>query len=296
MVKKINWKDIDFNSHILVIGNFDGIHIGHIRLIEFAKSFGDVTLLTFTPHPKMVLNGIHSNFLLTLDEEKVKILSDLNVKDIHFLCFTREFANFTSSDFLKNVILKIKPEIIIVGYDFKFGKGRSSDAEGLKSLCREYNIEVKIFPEVLLNNKPVKSSDIRDLVLKGEIEEVRKFILRDYSFEGEVIKGEGIGERIGFPTSNLDVDPKKILPESGVFKVLVNDKYYGMLYIGSKPTFSKEGRFIEVHIFDFNENIYGSKLSIIFLKKLRDEIKFNSLEELKKQLIIDKQKALNDRR
>ncbi len=288
----IKYKDISFRCKIIVIGNFDGVHLGHIKLIEFAKGFGDVSILTFTPHPKIVLDGIKRNFLLTLDEEKLEIFNKLGIDDIHFVRFTKEFSNFSPERFVDNVILKIKPEKVVVGYDFKFGKGRSSDAETLKQICMKKGINVEIFPEVLFQNEPVKSSKIRNSIIKGDFDNIERLLLRKYEFKGNVVKGEGIGKKIGFPTSNLEVDEMKLLPESGVFKVIVNDVYKGMLYIGSKPTLDKEGRFIEVHIFDFKGDLYGKTLRISFIEKLRDEIRFKSLEELKKQLIMDKEKAL----
>lgn len=288
----IRYRDISFKSEILVIGNFDGVHLGHLKLIDFAKRLGNVSVLTFTPHPKIVLDGINRNFLLTLDEEKIEILNSIGVNDIHFVKFTKEFSDFTPERFVDNVIVKVKPECIVVGYDFRFGKGRFYDSEILKEICSRKGLKVEIFPEVMLNREPVKSSKIREKILNCEFDEAKKLLSRNYSFTGEVIKGEGIGERIGFPTSNLKVDEMKLLPEKGVFKVIVNDKFKGMLYIGSKPTFSRKGRFIEVHIFDFEGKLYGEKLKIGFVEKLRDEIKFKSLEELKKQLIIDKENSL----
>ncbi|MFN3966927.1 MAG: bifunctional riboflavin kinase/FAD synthetase [Endomicrobiia bacterium] len=273
---------------VLTIGFFDGVHIGHKKLIEKVVNEGEKKnlrkiLLTFDRPPQKVTG------LLTPLKEKLYILNDFSLDDIQVIRFDKKFANTLPEDFFYNILIKrFNVHKIIVGYDFVFGKNRSGNIRMLTSLCKKNNVELSVVEPVKLNNKIVSSSYIRELLLKGKIEKANEMLGKFYSLEGEIIKGRGLGSKIGFPTANLKVDKDKLLPQ-GIFlgfSLLGDSLYKSVANIGFCPTIYNRKKTLktEVHIIDFSENIYGESVKFFFLKKICDEKKFKNINDLKNHI------------
>ena len=295
-MQAINWKELPEVGGVVALGSFDGVHLGHKKLLEFARARGMLTVITFSPHPRHFFGIAKENFLLTLDDEKEEILLQNGAQEVIFVKFDREFSSLSPEEFVRKVIKeRLKPEVVVVGFDYHFGKNSSGHADDLSRLCKNYGIDVYVFPEVMMDGKPVKSTLIRGLLKEGNVELASRYLGRPYSFRGRVIKGEGIGSRIGFPTSNLDVHPMKVLPANGVYSTHVVFKggiYPGMLYIGDRPTLGGEKRVVEEHIIGFDDEIYGQELLVKVYHRLRDEVKFENIEELKENLKMDMEKTI----
>ncbi len=273
---------------ILTIGFFDGIHIGHRKLIEEVifeskeKNLKSV-LLTFDSPPQTVPG------LLTTLGEKLEILSNFSLDEIEVIKFDKDFANTLPEDFFNNILInRFNVHKIIVGYDFAFGKDRSGNISLLKYLCRNNKVEVKIIKPVKISNKIVSSSVIREFLIEGNIEKVNEMLGRFHSLEGKITTGRRLGTKIGFPTANLKIAKDKLLP-GGIFSGFVwLDKllYKAVANIGFCPTiYSKKTKLkTEVHLIDFSGNIYGKNIKFFFLKKIRNEKKFKNINELKNQI------------
>ncbi|HDI82672.1 MAG TPA: bifunctional riboflavin kinase/FAD synthetase [candidate division WOR-3 bacterium] len=295
-MKVYNWDELPEVWGVIALGSFDGVHIGHQKLLSFAKARGSLTVVTFTPHPRLFLGLERENFLLTLDEEKEELLLRYGAQRVIFIDFNKEFSGFTPSEFVKEVITnRLKPHRIVVGFDYHFGKNSTGHASDLKALCKNYGIDVHIFPEVIRNRKPVKSTLIRNLLKEGKVEKAMEYLGRPYRFSGDVVKGKGLGSKIGFPTVNLKVNPLKVLPGNGVYGVQVMVRggiYPGMLYIGDRPTIGEKDTSIEAHIIGFDGMIYGEKLCVEVFHKIREQVKFESMNELRKRLGVDRETVL----
>lgn len=289
---------------VVTIGTFDGVHIGHqkilSRLIELAKKHkGETVLITFWPHPRFVLGNKNNNLkLLSTFEEKASYLKKLGIDHLIKIPFTKSFAENSSNDFIRKILVeKIGTRKLVIGYDHKFGKNREGSFEYLKANEASYGFEVEEIPRQDIDDVGVSSTTIRKALEGGEISIANEFLGRFYSLSGKVIQGRQLGRSIGFPTANLTLtDDFKLVPGDGVYAVEVMHKshlYRGMLNIGYRPTVDGESNVIEVNIFNFNENIYHQEIRIFFVKKIRQEKKFATVEELKAQLIIDKQIAEN---
>ncbi len=278
---------------VVAIGSFDGIHIGHKALFEETKNLAEKlnaepVVVTFDPHPRIVLFPEANFKLLTTLEEKLYLLFKEGIKNVTLIPFTKTLADLSADLFIQEYIVdKLKAKGVVIGFNFRFGKGRKGDAEYLKTLGEKYNFTVKAVPPVILDGIVVSSSVIRNLIEKAQIEEANKLLGRPYFILGKVIKGKGRGRDLGYPTANIEVSSLKLLPPSGVYAVWVvinGKKFKGALNIGKRPTFEEGETAIEVHIFDFNKNIYGETLKIEFIKHIREEKKFSSVEELKNQI------------
>lgn len=273
-------------------GTFDGVHLGHRFLIEKAKQLaGDtkITILTFTPHPAFVFEGIKGDFLLTTQEEKETLLRSAGVEEIVTLSFDDALRNMSPEDFWREVLLaKLDARKIIVGEDFRFGRNREGDVKKLSQLGSLYGVEVLVFPHFMVGGRVVKSERIRKLVKEGKVSEARELLGRLYSLKGKVIKGQGLGRNLGCPTANLEIPPEKLRPMKGVYavKVRVGEKSFdGICYIGDRPTISPLGETIcEVHIFDEDSEFLGEAMEVLFVEFLREERRFSSLEELSRQI------------
>ncbi len=284
-----------FTTPVVTIGTFDGIHLGHQKLIEHLaekkKRFGGTAVLaTFEPHPRLVLNN-HANSigLLTTLEEKILILQDFPIDAMVVIPFSKKLAELSGETFIKKILIqKIAPKDIVIGYDHAFGKNRSGNVETLRKMGAEYGFSLNVVEPVSLNGQIIKSTAIRQTLAAGNVVQAQIFLGRSYSLTGTVVKGEGRGKMSLFPTANLHIwHPQKLIPANGVYLVLVHwfgRPFQGIANIGMRPTFSEKNRSIEVHLFDFNENIYGQQLQIQFLKRLRDEKKFDSVEALRAQI------------
>ncbi|NOX89643.1 MAG: bifunctional riboflavin kinase/FAD synthetase [Calditrichaeota bacterium] len=287
----------------VTIGTFDGIHRGHRLIIEkLIKSARDrhlhSVLITFDPHPRQVLLGSERVKLLTTLDEKLKLLQKFDLDWVGVLNFDRKLSELPYERFVKEILLKkLKMRVLVIGYDHGFGKNRRGTYESLKQLSEELNFELYRVNPLSTGEHIIKSSHIRELLLKGAVAEAEKLLGHRYFLSGKVIRGRLLGKKLQFPTANLKLpEPAKLIPMNGVYAVDVevdNKLFKGMLNIGYRPTFNHSTtRSIEVHIHDFSEDIYDKTITVFFKKRLRDEIKFRDLTSLKKQLKIDKEKSL----
>jgi riboflavin kinase/FMN adenylyltransferase len=288
-----------FNCPVVTIGTYDGVHIGHRKifrkLIEKAGSRGGESIvLTFSSHPRKLINPDAETKLITTTEEKLKAIEDFGIKYTILLDFSREIADLDARQFFHRFLVeKIGAKEIVIGYDHAFGKNREGNVDLLMELSRSTGIGVTRVDAEIYDSEPVSSTWLRREILGGNIETANSLLGRMYSFTGKVIQGEGRGRRIGFPTANIiSYDPEKIIPGDGVYAVVLNlgngERKKGMVNIGFNPTFSQGKRSIEVNIFDFDHDIYGTDISVEFYCRVRSEMKFQSPEELTKQLKEDK--------
>jgi riboflavin kinase/FMN adenylyltransferase len=291
----------DKNS-VLTIGTFDGVHAGHRDIINRLKSYAEKNnlrdiVVTFYPHPRTVVSNYDIKLLSTLDE-KFELLESLGVSNLLVINFTKEFSEQSSEYFIKNIVCeKIGAKHIIIGHDHKFGKDRGGNENQLKKLGMENDFTVEIVEPVTKNEYVVSSTLIRKALLDGNVELAAELLERNYCFHGRVVKGVARGTILGFPTANIEIEnERKLIPKNGVYIVeckVQDDTVYGVMNIGVRPTFSDTTSvIIEVHLIEFNKNIYGKEIKVSLLKRLRDEKKFESKEELIYQIEKDKRKAI----
>lgn len=283
---------------IITLGTYDGVHLGHQTIInqlnQRAKEVGgESVLLTFEPHPRVVLNkGVDSLQLLTTLDEKIDLMEDYGLQNLILHPFTKEFSELTADEFVQKLMDEIGIHSFIIGYDHHFGKNRQGNFEYLCQLGEKLNFEVIQIQEVQTHGLHISSTQARNALLEGDLVKANKILNRNYSLSGEVIHGDKIGRTLGFPTANLKVEQFKLIPGNGVYvvKVYHNQQLYkGLLSIGTRPTVtdSLEKR-VEVNILDFDQEIYGEKLKLEFVQKIRDDEKFDSLDELVTQMEADK--------
>ncbi|WP_446684586.1 bifunctional riboflavin kinase/FAD synthetase [Cyanobacterium sp. HL-69] len=285
----------------IALGNFDGLHRGHQRVINsiFKINNPDIypTLVTFTPHPQEYFTGKKKQ-LLTPIPEKAKLLEKMGVKQLILLPFDRELATLSARAFVKDILVeKINAKYISIGSDFRFGYQRQGDAHKLQELTAENNIYVNITAEEKIDINDsftrISSSDIRRALGEGNLSLAQGMLGRKYTLKGKVVKGQQLGRKIGFPTANLDIDKQKFLPKKGVYKVIVNqnniydNQLLGVMNIGDRPTVDGTKTTVEVHILNWEGDLYNKVLEVELLKFLRPERKFNSLDELKAQIASD---------
>lgn len=288
---------------VVTSGTFDGVHLGHqkilVRLKEIAeKSYGETVVITFWPHPRLVLKPDDLTLkLLNTFEEKAELLKEQGIQHLLRIPFTKEFSQISSSDFIRNVLVeRIGTRKLVIGYDHHFGKNREGSFDQLKQNAPKYGFEVEEIPRQDIDNMTVSSSKIRKALEEGDVSEAIHLLGRPYSLSGRIIKGDRLGRVLGFPTANIDIDSHyKLVPAEGIYAVIVHHagiEYGGMMYIGNRPTVDGVKRSIEVNIFNFEKEIYGEELKVSFEKLLRLDTKFKDLEELKSQLHKDKELAL----
>ncbi|MEO6348247.1 MAG: bifunctional riboflavin kinase/FAD synthetase [Aquaticitalea sp.] len=286
---------------VITIGTFDGVHIGHQkiinRLINVGKEKGlKSVVLTFFPHPRMVLQKISNIKLLHTIEERREILDSMGLDEMVIKSFTKEFANLSAEEFVKSVLVKqLNAKYIIIGYDHQFGKNRSANIDDLKIFGNKYGFEVEEISAQDVEDVSVSSTKIRTALKNGDISTANAFLGYPYLMTGTVVKGKGLGRQLGFPTANIHVEEDyKLIPKNGVYiiKGTINEiTLFGMMNIGTNPTVDGKHQSIEAHFFDFDFDIYGKTVKIEFLQRLRDEYKFEALDSLKAQLELDKIKA-----
>jgi riboflavin kinase / FMN adenylyltransferase len=289
---------------VLTIGTYDGLHMAHRQIvnevIEISRSTGGRSfIVTFEPHPQEVLKNKTPDIkLLTSLEEKLRLLEAAGVENVLVIKFTEGFSKTPPKEFFEKYIYGgIGVSDIVIGYDHLFGRNREGDIDTLKSLSGEYGFKVHRVEEIDVDGKPVSSTRIRHALAEGKVEEANKLLGYEFGFDGIVVEGDKIGRSIGYPTVNLKpMKENKVMPNEGIYCVSVihnGKKYFGMMYHGFRPTLS-EGikRALEVHIFDFDKMIYGDKITIGFLKRLRSDKKFNSKEALIAQIDKDKEESL----
>ncbi len=302
MVKKIKlYKNFNIEKKhkrsILLIGNFDGVHLGHQKLFKLAKNYKkkfdlNIGVVTFEPMPKMFFNPSLKNFRISNLKQKINLLKALDVNFIITKKFDRDFSKTNSLDFIKQILFKkLNAKYIFVSNNFRFGKNREGDVNQLIANEKIYNYKIVEPKPLLIQNKIVSSSSIRKQLENGNLDKANKYLKRNWTIEGYVQKGRQLGKKIGFPTCNIDLGDY-VIAKPGVYavKVLVNNKsnyIKGIANLGYRPTFNQKKILLEVHLFNFSGNLYNKYLSVEFLKFIRKEKKFKNIEHLKKQIKID---------
>ena len=286
----------------ITIGTFDGVHIGHRkileRLINDAKKTGlQSTVFTFFPHPRMVLQKETNIKLLNTIQEKINILELIGLDCLIIQPFTMEFSRLSATEFVRDILVnKLNSKKIIIGYDHRFGRNRNANIQDLITFGNALNFEVEEIAAEEINDVSVSSTKIRNALINGDIKTANDYLGYNYMLTGNVKKGKGLGRKLNFPTANLFIEEEyKLIPKNGVYvvKSFLNEKlFYGMMNIGFNPTVGGSSKNIEIHFFNFKADLYGQNIQIDILERIRDEHKFNSLEELKVQLAKDKETSL----
>jgi len=293
----------NIKNPVVTAGTFDGVHLGHqkiiSRLIDVAKEEqGETVLLTFYPHPRMVLFPDDNELkLLNTQQEKIRLLENYGIDHLIIYPFTKEFSRLTSIEFVRNILVNsLQTKRLVIGYNHHFGRNREGSFEHLKEFGPVYGFDVEEIPAKDIDHIEISSTKIRQALQAGEVSVAATYLGHTYSVNGKVVQGKQLGRTIGYPTANILMEDKyKLIPADGVYAVKVehNDGMYnGMLNIGNNPTIEGKGRSLEVNIFDFDQNIYGEEATIYFIERLRDEVKFNGLDQLKVALAQDKVNAL----
>ena len=303
---KIYQSTINFSTNrktIITIGTFDGVHLGHqsiLKKVVEAKENNtyESSLLTFFPHPRMVLQQDTSIKLLNTIDEKAELLDKFGIDNLIIHPFDAAFSNLSAEEFVKEILIdRLNIHKIIIGHDHRFGKNRTADISDLILFGKKYGFEVEQINAHEIDEIAISSTKIRKALMEGNIKLANQFLGYSYFISGKVIEGKKIGRTLGFPTANIQINESyKLLPKNGVYIVSseINDiLYFGMMNIGNNPTLGENEQSIEVHYFDMSENIYNKKLKISILEHIRDEQKFNSLTELQAQLEKDKLFSLN---
>lgn len=305
MIIHQGYENLCIKNPIVTIGIFDGVHLGHkvliARLIDTAENLnGESVIITFFPHPKLVLSENKSSlaFLTNLDE-KIALLEENGVDHLIIIPFDHDLSNKEACQFIEEVLVKkIGTICLIAGFNNLFGRQGDTDFDTIRKCAESFNIEVEHVNALVTDKGIVSSTLIRDSLLRGEIEEANSMLGYNYFMNGVVVEGKRLGRKIGFPTANIYPDSKnKLIPKDGVYAVEVivdGVEYPGMMNIGSNPTVNDNpsNRTLEVNIFDFDRQIYQSKICIVFRRRLRDEIKFSNITLLIEQLRLDKKMAL----
>lgn len=320
-----------FNNAVITIGTFDGVHMGHRQIIEKlkreAKSInGETVIVTFHPHPRKVVSStILGIRLINTMEEKIGLLENLGIDHLVVVPFTDAFANQQAEDYVEHFLVnKFRPHTIIIGYDHRFGKDRKGDYLLLEKLAPVFNYQLKEIPKHVLNEISISSTKIREALLEGKIEIADKLLGYEFFFSGTVVHGDKLGRKLGYPTANLKInDEEKIIPGDGIYAVYAeidsrrpefggtpektnsstdkpphlllaihHSRLKGMMSIGFRPTVDGKKRVAEVNLFDFDKEIYGQTIRVYVKKYLRKEVRFDSLDELVKQMDKDKIESL----
>ncbi|MFZ3056392.1 MAG: bifunctional riboflavin kinase/FAD synthetase [Smithella sp.] len=290
----------DFRGSFVTIGNFDGVHLSHQFICrklasEAKKAVTKSLVITFDPHPKMILHpGIRPFYLITTLEEKLKLLEDCGIDGILVIPFSMDYSRMTAEQFVRDFLgQKLAIKKIIVGHDYTFGQGKKGTTDYLISRGGEIGFAVEVVDAFKRGENIVSSTLIRKLIIKGDLKTVTNLLGRCYNIAGIVVSGKGRGAGLGFPTANIDPE-KDLLPPSGIYAAFVNidgKRHRAALNIGEKPTFADYTSTFEVHLLDFSGDLRGKRLNTEFVEKIRDIIKFDSPEMLKKQIAADVEKA-----
>ncbi len=287
----------------ITIGTFDGVHIGHRKILERVINHANNSnlksaVLTFFPHPRMVLQKDADIKLLNTIEEKKAILEQMGLDLLVVHPFTKEFSRLSATEFVRDLLVNtLKSKKIIIGYDHRFGRNRNANISDLIAFGNTLDFSVEEIPAQEIDDVSVSSTKIRKALEEGDVETANSYLGYNYMLTGTIKKGKGLGRQIQFPTANIAIEESyKLIPKNGSYIVssIINENVvYGMMNIGYNPTVDGTKKTIEVHFFDFDENLYGKKLQVDLLSRLRDEQKFESLEDLKNQLAMDREKSLN---
>ena len=285
-------------STIITIGTFDGVHLGHQKIlkklnVEAENNRLESSVLTFFPHPRTVLNPDSSLKLINTIEERISLFKKSKIDNLIVHPFTKNFSELDSEYYVKNILVdQLKAKIVLIGYDHKFGKNRTADINNLKCYGRKYNFEVIEIKAEEINDIAISSTKIRNSIKEGDIKLTNSYLGYEFSFFGKVVRGNSIGKTLGFPTANIEIESDlKLIPKNGVYLIstIINKKIiFGMMNIGIKPTTNENTKSIEVNLFDFNQDLYDKNITVYIKQFLREEIKFDSLNELKLQIEKDK--------
>ena len=300
LVKGIQKLTHSVRHPVVTIGNFDGVHLGHRQILETAVQSakargGQCIAYTFRPHPQVALRPGKAPQLLSTYDEKLELIASLGVDFIVEEPFSREFSETEPSEFFSDILLhRLSTEVIVVGYDFAFGRERHGHLDNLRKFCQNSGVQLIVVQPHREHSEVVSSSRIREYLLSGEIAEANRLLGRPFSYRGVVVKGEGRGRKLGFPTANLKLENKLTLPY-GVYatRAILNGEYYSSVTnVGIRPTFQHEGdpelpALVETHLLDTTLDLYGSTLEVQFFTRLREERRFSDIEELKRQISID---------
>jgi len=290
------------NNAIVTSGTFDGVHIGHQKILNTlkniaAKKDGETVLITYWPHPRLVLDPTNDTIkLLTSFEEKTRALESFGLDHLIKIPFTKEFSQMSSAQFIKDILVDgIGTKTLVIGHDHKFGHNREGSFDSLKANAGNYGFTIREIPRQDIKNVGVSSSKIRRSLSNGDIHISNQFLGWEYCLNGKVVKGDQVGRQIGFPTANIKIDSSlKLIPAGGSYAVRVihdNTDYLGMLNIGTRPTVNGTNQTIEVNIFDFDKQIYDDDIRIKMVRLIRKENKFESLDLLREQLELDRDLA-----
>lgn len=303
MIRK-KLENYNSKSHsVITIGTFDGVHIGHRKIINQLTTISSTDnlvsiLLSFFPHPKMVLQSNNEIKLINTINEKQDLLNTLNLDFLIIKEFTKEFSRLSALEFVRDILVnKLNAKHIIIGYDHHFGRNRTANIQQLREFGELYDFTVTEILAQDIDNIAISSTKIRKALNNGDIKLANNYLGYNYFFNGTVIHGNNIGKTISFPTANIKIDESyKLVPKNGVYivKSLIDEKcVFGMMNIGTNPTFNRKNQSIEIHFLDFNKNIYNQSLSVEMITRIRSEKKFSSIEDLKKQLELDKVTTLS---
>lgn len=294
----------DFSSNkktILTLGTFDGVHIGHKKILEklIQKTKNEdyeSLVLTFFPHPRMVLQEHSDIKLLNTIDEKIDLLEQIGIENLVIHPFDETFSRLTAEDFVKNILVdRFHIQKIIIGYDHRFGRNRTANIDDLIAFGKEYDFEVEQISVQEINEISVSSTKIRTALLEGNMDLANEYLGYDYFLTGIIVKGKQLGRTINFPTANLKIEENyKLIPQNGVYivKSTINQKtVFGMMNIGFNPTVDGQNQTIEIHYFDFDADLYNQKIRVSLLHRIRSEQKFESVTLLKEQLEKDKKTA-----
>lgn len=304
IIKKTLSEDSESGFSVVTIGTFDGVHVGHRKILDRLISTARAnnlksTIFTFFPHPRMVLQQDADIKLINTLDEKMAILEKSGLDQLIIYPFTREFSRLTAVEFVKDIIVeKLRAKKVIIGYDHRFGRNRTATIDDLIKFGETYDFEVEEIGVEEVNEVSVSSTKIRRALQEGDMETANLYLGYDYMLTGEIVKGKGLGRQLNFPTANLQIAEKyKLIPKNGVYVVKSHfdgHTVYGMMNIGFNPTVEDGTKqSIEIHFFDFDRDLYGQKIQVDMLKRLRDEVRFESVEALAAQLDKDKENALN---
>jgi riboflavin kinase/FMN adenylyltransferase len=299
------YENLNLIAPVVTLGTFDGVHLGHKTLLNHLvarakEEKGESVVISFSPHPRFVLDKNQNNLsFLTTMEEKMVLLEDTNIDHLVIIEFNTRFSNIPACDFINEVLVKkIGTRHLLIGYNHHFGRNGEGDFDMIKKCTATLDFNVERMKSFSAGNTVISSSMIRQALLAGKPDEANSWLGYPYSVSGTVIEGRHIGRSIGFPTANIKPDYHyKLIPGNGVYAVEVKLgglSYPGMLSIGSNPTVNDDpgNRSIEVHILGFDEDIYGNAISVIFRKKLRNEMKFENTDQLARQIMLDKKEVL----
>lgn len=288
-------------TSVVTIGTFDGVHLGHQEIIKklifsSKKSGNESVILTFFPHPRIVLQKGNGVKLLNTIDEKIALLEKNGLDNLIVQPFTKEFSRLTSIDFVREVLLEnLKTQKLIIGYDHRFGRNREGNFDQLQEYSKLFDFELEEIPAKDLEDITISSTKIRNALEKGKVEKVNSYLGYNYILTGKVVQGKALGRQYNYPTINLDIQESyKLIPKPGVYIVvtqLENEHYFGLMNIGNRPTVDGSKQTVEVHVLDYNGNLYGEKIQVGVLKRLRDEKKFDSLKALFSQIKRDEFKA-----